>query len=342
MKLDSEIFESEIAFENAFVDGLQKMLLSDELGAFILVLANACYEATLFERMKSALRERFAYWGERAEEDDFKQQFAVDDVKVFQSLQALGFDNITSSVFRMAGIWQLQFNALRSFRPARNAHQLVDSIESPFNDNGFHFNKPFLAKEIFWEGDMADRPARLLYNKFPFAPLHGLLVIDPQDNKPQFLTAKDHELIWQLAAEVGETLPIGIGYNATGAFASVNHQHFQTFVSRKKLPVELSCWQHNGGSMPYPLDCYRFITSEDAWRHIETLHASNRPYNLLFRTGELFCVSRNFQGSYEQASWTSGFAWSEVCGQISVADAASFHSLNEQQIEDEMTRLRRF
>ena len=136
-------------------------------------------------------------------------------------------------------------------------------------------------------------------------------------------------------------MPMGVGYNAMGGFASVNHQHFQTFVSRKKYPVELACWEHNGGQLHYPVSCRKFLNTTDAWSHLSTLHEANVAYNLLFRKGEMYCMTRRFQGSYPHADWTSGFAWSEVSGSVAVADREMFNQLTEAEIENELKKLLR-
>ena len=164
---------------------------------------------------------------------------------------------------------------------------------------------------------------------------------EPEAEKPQLLDSGAHEFIWQLLGEQAVRLPMGVGYNSMGGYASVNHQHFQTFVSRKKYPVELSCWEHNGGNLSYPVNCKKFFDAAEAWSHINMLHEANVPYNLLFRNGEMYCVTRRFQGSYVHADWTSGFAWSEVNGAVSIADREIFNQLTETDVEAELKKLQR-
>lgn len=318
------------------------MLAAEELGAFILVLANASYDKLLFSAMKPALKQLFDDWTESFAAADFDEDaLAADDVAVFRGLLELGFDNIRETEKRMAGIWQLQYNPMRAFRPRRNADSRIDANRQGFDAQGFNFNKPFLKKEIFWEGDVYEKPLRLLYNKFPFADLHGLFVLEPDKEKSQWLFAEDHQYVWQFLAESGEKMPLGMGYSSLGGYASVNHQHFQTFVSKKKYPVELSCWDHNGGHMPYPLTCRKFYKSDEAWQFIDALQQSNAAFNLLYRPGEVYCFSRAFQGSYAHAAWTPGFAWSETAGNITVTSEDDFRRLEEAAIQRELQLLRR-
>ena len=77
----------------------------------------------------------------------------------------------------------------------------------------------------------------LLYNKFPFVDLHSLLVPRRLENAPQFLHRHHHEAAWAMTLALGETLPgVGLGYNSFGAFASVNHLHFQLFLRPDSQP----------------------------------------------------------------------------------------------------------
>jgi len=336
------LFTSEDKFRNAFNKGLKDMLAAEELGAFILVLANASYNKGLFSEMKPDLNQRFNDWAKAFAAAEFDAKLlAPDDVAVFRGLLELGFDNIRETAKRMSGIWQLQYNPMRAFRPRRNADSAFDSNQREFDARLFNFNKPFLKKEIFWEGDFSGKQLRLLYNKFPFADLHGLLVIEPDRQKSQWLSAQDHEFVWQFLSETGKLMPIGMGYSSLGGYASVNHQHFQTFVSKKKYPVELSCWEHNGGHMQYPLSCRKFYKPDEAWQYIDALQQSNAAFNLLYRPDEVYCFSRAFQGSYVQAEWTPGFAWSEAAGNITVTSADDFIKLEEADIDRELQKLRR-
>lgn len=336
------IFKSEDNFRQAFLTGLEKMLTSDELGAFVLVLANASFDAEIYNWLKKRLARRFEWWVEQFQRyEEAQMQYAADDVAVFKQLMKLGVDALSLTEQRMQDIWQLQYNQLRSFRPARNAGRKFTTISEAFDPGGFNFNKPFLQKEVFWQGEILGRQVKLLYNKFPFASLHGLFVIEPDDNKPQLLQKQDHEFVWQFLQALDPDLAMGMGYNSLGAYASINHQHFQSFVSKKKYPIELACWEHNGGTMHYPLACRKFVQVEEAWSYLDSLHAANIPYNLLYRGDEMFCINRAFQGSYQHSNWTAGFAWSETAGVITTASMEDFHGLDTNAIQAEMLKLRR-
>jgi len=339
-----EIFESPERFSRAFAQGLAGMLEHDGLGVFILVCANAGFAPALQQSLSPALKARYqrhadAYREALAEGQGLPD--ADDDVLVFLKMMAIGFEALRPSERRQAGPWELQFNPLRSFRPPRMAHTRVDAIHAPFNDNGFHFNKPFLRKECFWSGELEGREVELLYNKFPFVDYHGLLVPQREHNAPQFLTQDDHRYLWRVCQVLGESLPgIGFGYNAYGAYASVNHLHFQMFRREAPLPVEAPCWQHNGGARPYPSDCEYFDNREAAWSLIDSLHRQEVSYNLLYVPGGLYCLPRRKQGSYRHADWTAGFAWYEMCGGMVTFNRAQYAALDEAMIEREFAALR--
>ena len=336
-------FASHAVLRGSFEDGLERMLRHDLLGAFILVLANASFEAAMYARLKPVLMAEFEKWCERFDGDDPRATgAAVDDVAVFERLRDLGLDRLMTTRWRSVGPWQLQFNQLRALRPARMSNAVVSRLQAPFDASGFHFNKPFLAREVMWEGVLCDAPVRVLYNKFPFAQTHGLLVPDALRCRPQALDADAHRLVWGIARHLGERIPgIGFGYNAYGAYASVNHLHFQMFArERDHYPIESGHWRHNGGDEPYPVPVKRFDDPRQAWDWLQSLHANEQAYNLVYRPGRVYVASRAMQGSYVHSAWTGGFAWSELAGAITLFDEGDFERLTGQAIEQEYARMR--
>lgn len=340
------LFARPEAFREAFVEGLSRMLVEHlGMGVFILVLANASYDRRIYRLLREPLRERFELLSQQLRDTLRSGRSAVDaadDLLVFLKLMAVGFDELELTAFRRVGPFELQFNPLRSYRPARMSGATVNRLSRPFDAAGFHFNKPFLRKEIFWEGELSGRDCRLLYNKFPFAELHGLLVIDALREQPQWLTEADHHLAWGLCKGLAAGLPgVGFGYNAYGAYASVNHQHLQMFVRNDQgFPVEAAHWRHNGGTDDYAAACRRFDDPDSAWRAIEALHSGNCTYNLLYRPGRLYLMPRKFQGSYRHANWTGGFAWAELSGAVTTFNRDDFDQLNAATIAAELALLR--
>lgn len=341
--MNTTIFDSPSDFTRAFEQGLVDMLAHEGLGVFILVCANAGFDPRLQQTLVPVLQRRFERHAAEYREalrSGRSLPDADDDVMVFLKMMAVGFEALSPTERRQAGPWEVQFNALRSFRPPRMAQQKVETIHQPFKDNGFHFNKPFLRKECFWSGELAGREVELLYNKFPFVDFHGLLVPQREHNAPQFLTHDDHHYLWRVCEQIGENLPgIGFGYNAYGAYSSVNHLHFQMFVREAALPVKAPHWRHNGGRQDYPTSCERFDSVEEAWRYIDKLHEHQCSYNLLYVPGGLYCLPRHKQGSYQHSDWTGGFTWYEMCGGIVTFNREHYETLDEGMIGEEFARL---
>lgn len=341
----TQIFQSPEQFSTAFADGLERMLEHDGLGVFILVCANAGFDLEMQQLLRPALEARYQRHATQYREALVQGQLlpdADDDVLVFLKMMAIGFEALRPSERRYVGPWEVQFNPLRSFRPPRMAHTRVDAIHSPFDEKGFHFNKPFLRKECFWSGELEGREVELLYNKFPFVDYHGLLVPQREHNAPQFLTQDDHRYLWRICETIGTPLPgVGFGYNAYGAYASVNHLHFQMYCRENPLPLQAPVWQHNGGEQPYPVTCKRFDDPDSAWGFIERLHRQETSYNLLYVPGALYCLPRRTQGSYTHAEWSAGFAWYELCGGIVTFNRTHYEMLDDESIRQEFAKLRR-
>jgi hypothetical protein len=339
----SSPFDSLSEFRNLFTAGLGRLLDAPDLGAYVLVLANALYDEGLSSQLHEPLQRRFEeHLGRvrRTLAGGQEPKDARDDLLVFLKLATIGLDALGATERRMSGPWELQFNLLRAFRPRRMSASVGGGAQLAFDPAGFHFNKPFLRKETIWQGELAGRSVDLLYNKFPFVDLHGLLVPEREAELPQFLTREWHDYAWGLSGEMSAALPgIGFGYNSYGAFASVNHLHLQLFVREAPLPLAAPRWVHNGGDEPYPSPCARFDESAAAWRYLDHLHRESVPYNLVYLPGRLYCLPRARQGDYRHAPWTGGFAWYEMAGGMVTFRRGDFESLAPGQVAEELRRV---
>lgn len=333
------VFASPHRFREAFEQRLAGLVNEDTLGVFILALANASHDGAMFDRLRDPLRTAFGRWCDHFDGGGpLAIGAAADDAEVFTRLRTLGFEQLVATRRRRLGPWELQFNPLRGLRPPRMSNTAVSRLHQPFNPDGFHFNKPFLRREIFWEGELAGTQVRLLFNKFPFAELHGLLVPQAGASRPQYLDAEVHDRVWDIAMLLGQTLPdVGFGYNAHGAHASVNHLYLQMFMRvGVGYPIESMHWRHNGGSEDYPLTVRRFGDRLTAWAALHDLHEREIAYNLVYRPGCLYLVERAMQGSHAHSGWTAGFAWAELAGSFTTHTLADFESLSAAQIEAEL------
>ncbi len=343
MPMNLDIFSSQEKFSDSFKHGLVCLLHDyNELGVFILVLANVSFDPVLQQELERKVKGRYQLLRRSFKRSPrlFYLDDARDDMLVFRKLLRIGMIGLHHTEFRDEGPWEVQFNQPRSFRPSRIADTKVDGIFAPYDIDGFHFNKPFLMKEIFWEGPLAGRRTSLFYNKFPFMPLHSLVVPERGACRPQYLGHDDLSYLWRMAGQLGETMPdVGFGYNSYGANASINNLHFHMFVRKKQLPLLRDEWIHNGGDKEYPVGCRKFAALEDAWGFISGLHRQNVSYNLVVVPGRLYCLPRRRQGSYCHAQWNSGFAWYEMAGGIAAVRRKEYESLSEEQITQELELL---
>lgn len=310
------------------------------LGVYILVLANAASDARLWSQLTLALKQRHVELARQMTDTlraGHKLAEPEDDVMVFLKLHAIGFDHLQTLETRREGPWDIFFNPIRALRPPRISGLQFDSLNCPFDPAGFHFNRPFLAKEVFWEGELAGKPARLLYNKFPFARLHGLLVPEPLKQAPQCLTPELHGWAWDIATQ--SAVPgLCLGYNSYGAGASVNHLHFQSFVQPRPLPVQHPDFAHNGGTLPYPLPCQTFSDAKTAWLTLDQLHQQQLPYNLIYSQTGLHLVARVPQDSKQLPAACNGYGWSEMAGAVTLFSREAFAAMNAATFESELAR----
>jgi len=344
------LFSSTADFQHAFADGLHTMLRQhDGLGVYILVLANAANDPELWQRLREPLTERHYHQAAlitTALRQGRPLNEPEDDLMVFLKLMAIGFEHLNLAEQREAGPWEVQFNPLRALRPPRASAAKVEGLRQPFNPDGFHFDKPFLAKEVFWQGELLDRNVSLLYNKFPFAPLHGLLVPEKGLGHAQFLTPQWHGYAWETTQALGPRVAgFGLAYNSLGAYASVNHLHFQSFVRELPLPLLNPVWRHNGGSEDYPVDCLSFDDAVAAWRYLDELHQGGTAYNLVYLPGRLYVLPRRHQSQAWatpgalQTSLGANPGWYELAGGVAAFGRQDFVQIDARSIAEELGKL---
>ncbi|VAW60927.1 hypothetical protein MNBD_GAMMA10-2282 [hydrothermal vent metagenome] len=333
----NRVFSSLDYFRQQFNQGLFELLDKRQLGTFILCLANASNDEQLLLQMKPALQAQYQMLLQQfgdALASGRQPGVVEEDLLVFLKLHTLGFDNIQLTQQRSVSEWRCQFNQLRSFRPTRmSGFEHQGENFTPYIATEFNFNKPFMSRECFCSGKYLGRQLDLFYNKYPFADLHGLLVPDREACLPQFLPEEMHQYIWQVSEQLAQSIDgVGIGYNSYGAYASVNHLHFQMFIEPQGLPVSHGRWQHNGGETAYPLKLIKSTDSRQAWAFIEQLHAEKQPYNLLYMPGEVYIMPRQCQASVEVPDWSSGFTWYELSGAMLCSNQPDYSALRAENI----------
>ena len=325
------IAEDIYQFKNLFVTQLKNMLSADELGAFILVLANSHQDAFLKNVLQDDLTNTFM-----ALKDNFvtdRLNATQDDSDVFNQLLDVALEDIPAWSYKTIGNWQLACNSMRQLRPARASSQILMTIKQPYDEKKFHFNKPFLEPEILWEGLYKKLKLRVLYNKFPFSDYHLLIVIVPEKNSSQMLTQEMHQYASVMTDDVSEVFPgFGLGFNSLAAGASVNHLHFQGFIRDQVFPIENSFWKHHGGDVEYPLTVKCFTDTDLAWYYINDLINQDTAFNCLYRKNSCYIIPRKYQGTVELPDWLAGAGWLDVVGVMTVSDEDTFNSIDERSV----------
>ncbi len=337
------VFQSPEAFNHHFARGLERQISDDSLGAFVLSWANASFDERLWAAMRNAIQSRFEDHAARIGyelRNGISGEASPDDLMVFLKLLAIGFDRVGLVEWKTCDGWEIQYNLLRGLRPARLAEGSSVGIQAPFDPQGFNFNRPFLARELFWSGTVEDLDAHFFYNKFPFASGHLLFVPQPADCLPQMLTSRHFQLAWRTVEAFGSRLPgFGFGYNSYGACASVNHLHFQTFSREALFPVEAFRWRHNGGDLDYPATCLTAEDAKEGWYSLQQLHQGSIPYNLLMRPGRMYLFPRDPGTAHGVAPWSAaGHAWYEMAGAAVVTGRETFNELGPDEISRALAR----
>lgn len=312
------------------MQGLDSILQKKDLNAatFNLVFGNAILhhkERHLIERL------------EEAKADLAKRIDATktdDDTKIFSQLKDMKLDwqNWTMIEDRKINSWNIQLNKFRMLKPKRVSLLPITNIYKKFDEAAFNFNK--ISVPAIWKGLVSNREISLYYNEYPFKDLQSLLILDPQLNKPQFLTKPDHMYVWEFCQSLKNLYNLVLGYNSLGAYASVNHLHFHLMIGIEQITVTENKWRHNGGQEVYPVPLHVFNEVMQAWNFIEALHTKNIAYNLLYMPGKVYVYPRKFQGTYTEPSWTSGLGWYEFSGNFIVYEEDEVNALTDGEIRD--------
>ena len=224
--------------------------------------------------------------------------------------------------------FQLQYNELRSYRPRREAQAAFTNIHQPYDAAKFNFTH--IPEVAYWQGEFDGTQVACFYNKYPFEPQHSSIVPDPNGKHEQFLTPKYHHMAWKLLQKHSKSEPNALlAYNSLGSYASINHLHFQMISDGSKLPLI-----NTTDLSSYPIAIIEHHDPQTAWLDIARLQTTDQPFNLIYAPGRLLLIERRPQGTYPQPSWTTGFAWYELCGGIITVDEASFSHISDKDIEN--------
>ncbi|OVA09751.1 hypothetical protein BVC80_9101g296 [Macleaya cordata] len=128
----------------------------------------------------------------------------------------------------------------------------VDKVLQPFDGSKFNFTKVGQEEVLFQfeetDGDEAqffpsapidtdNSPSVIAINVSPIEYGHVLLIPRILECLPQSIDRKSFLLALHMAAEAGNPY-FRLGYNSLGAFATINHLHFQAYYLAVPFPIE--------------------------------------------------------------------------------------------------------
>ncbi|OWM84992.1 GDP-L-galactose phosphorylase 1-like [Punica granatum] len=129
----------------------------------------------------------------------------------------------------------------------------VDQVLQPFDENKFNFTKVGQDEVLFAFEQSYDLHSRyfpsvpvtsvssspnvVAINVSPIEYGHVLLIPRILDHLPQRIDHESLLLALRLAEEVADPF-FRVGYNSLGAFATINHLHFQAYYSAATFPAE--------------------------------------------------------------------------------------------------------
>ncbi|KAL6999225.1 Phosphate metabolism transcription protein [Sarracenia purpurea var. burkii] len=187
----------------------------------------------------------------------------------------------------------------------------VDKVLQPFDGNKFNFTKVGQEEVLFqFEAsddnefqffpnapiDVENSPSVVAINVSPIEYGHVLLIPRILECLPQRIDKESFLLALYMAAEAGNPY-FRLGYNSLGAFATINHLHFQAYYLAVPFPIEKAVTRKitalNGGVkisqlLNYPVRGLVFEggnTLEDLSNAVSDscicLQDNNIPYNVL-------------------------------------------------------------
>eukprot|EP01018_Ginkgo_biloba_P026614 Gb_19041 [translate_table: standard] len=126
----------------------------------------------------------------------------------------------------------------------------VDKVLQPFDPSKFNFTKVGQEEVLFRfeeteeakaqyieKAPVLDSPNVIAINVSPIEYGHVLLIPRVLDRLPQSIDHDSLLLALHMAAEAGNS-SFRLGYNSLGAFATINHLHFQAYYMALPFPVE--------------------------------------------------------------------------------------------------------
>ena len=253
----------------------------------------------------------------------------------------------------------------------------ADAVVQPWDDSKFNFGKAAPQEVLFQfepslpgsrrrgaagsggpayseAGPVAPSPSLVVINVSPIEYGHVLLVPRALSRLPQQLSAETLRLAFAFAAEADNPY-FRVGYNSMGAFATINHLHFQGYYLAAPFPIERAPTAALPGSWAgvrvcrvtaYPLACLALEAGASLAEMArvlaaacEALQAANVPFNLLIcdRGARVFLMPQRFAaalraGEVPEQELASGInpAAFELAGHLLYKQRSDFDAASQE------------
>ncbi|MCD6094035.1 MAG: UTP--glucose-1-phosphate uridylyltransferase, partial [Candidatus Omnitrophica bacterium] len=180
-------------------------------------------------------------------------------------------------------------------------------------------------------------------NYAPILPYHFLLIPLPEQERPQFITPESLEIALK-TLEMSKEPNLRFGFNSRGAWASINHLHFQGFYypeqnlpleEAKRVQIERVNDVEVSNIISYPIRGLVF-KGEDrdnlvkaAFNYIQILQNKNIPHTLLIKRDSIYVLPRSRKRS---EFFVGGIGFFEVSGEVYLGEKDRFDSVEEKDI----------
>ena len=253
------------------------------------------------------------------------------------------------------GSFSLQLNPDRKGK--RPSQYSGNGIKQEFDANKFNYNK-IPSEEVISEDQINGMNVTTVVNVSPFAEGHFLLVPERAAGHPQYLDKSDYLLMALERMAASSKSNLKITYNSLGAFASINHLHFQGFYYGGDLR-EQEPW--NDGQLPvermerqeiatvdgvkisqvqdYPAHALAFASNDNVklaqtvFKYVNILNERSIAYNILITKKEVIVLPRKFEFAN---SLGAGTAVLEMAGEFIAFDQETVEQVTEESIKREL------
>uniref|UniRef100_A0A2A4K8G0 GDP-D-glucose phosphorylase 1 n=1 Tax=Heliothis virescens TaxID=7102 RepID=A0A2A4K8G0_HELVI len=262
-------------------------------------------------------------------------------------------DNLEERI--VDGKYLLQLNPDRQSK--RRTPEEMNSIQQPFDEKKFHFNKVSPDEVLFSiESEDADTHT-VLVNVSPISRYHSLICPSVIKCLPQVVTLESLQLVVQIMSLV-EDRDMRIGFNSMCGFASVNHLHYHILVEKNLLCVEKVKWHHIKGSTyrldksyPAPAFCFELQkkssaqTLKEVWKVLEYFLNKSIAHNILLTkrklggNGDVSIIiwpRKSTTGAKKLAAFN--VAVLELSGWFPIYDVEEFRNLQAADLKKELAK----